>query len=108
MTRSECCRCLMLGQYRSPDALKYGRNELPADLAASGRDKPHCPRQLIPPVTSCRQHDLHVIKHDTYKFSAFHLNQKLCYKSHNFVPIYLPTPVHNYVCTLYIEGIPHL
>ena len=25
---------------------------------------------------------------------ASHLNQKLCYKPHNFVPIYLPTPVH--------------
>ena len=28
----------MLGQSRRPDALKYRRNELLADLAASGRD----------------------------------------------------------------------
>ena len=93
-TRNACCRRLMLGQSRRPDALKYRSSELPADLAASGRDKPLCPRQfdsagdqLLTTRSTCFKHDVHT-------FLASHLNQKLCYKPHNFVPIYLPTPVY--------------
>ena len=93
-TRNACCRRLMLGQSRRPDALKYRSNELPADLAASCRDKPLCPRQFDSASDQLLTTRSTCFKHDVHKFSASHLNQELCYKPHNFVPIYLPTPVY--------------
>ena len=86
----------MLGQSRRPDALKYRCNELPADLAASGRDKPLRPRQFDSASDQLLTTRSTCFKHDAHKFSASHLNQKLCYKPHNFVPIYLPTPVYDH------------
>ena len=83
----------MLGQSRRPDALKYRNNELPAVLAASGRNKSLCPRQFDSASDQLLTTRSTCFKHDVHKFSASHLNQKLCYKPYNFVPIYLPTPV---------------
>ena len=101
--RNKCCRRLMLGPSRRPEprALKYRRNEFPADLAASGRDRPHCPRQFDSASNQLLTTRSTFFKHDGYKFSASHLYHKLCNKRHNFVPIYLPTPVQFYiVCSL--------
>ena len=84
-------------QSRRPDALKYRRNEFPADLEASGRDRPLCPRQFDSASDQLLTTRSTCFKHDAHKFSASHLNQKPCYKPHNFVPIYLPTPVQSFV-----------
>ena len=94
-TRNARCRRLMLVESRRPDALKYRRNELPADLAASGRDRPLCPRQFDSASDQLLTTRSTCFKHDAHKFSASHLNQKPCYMPHNFVPIYLPTSVHD-------------
>ena len=93
-----CCRRLMLGQSRRRDALKYRRNELSADLVASGRDRLQCPRQFDSASNQLLTTRVICFKHKAYKFSASHLNQKLCYKPHNFVPIYLPCITLVYVC----------
>ena len=97
----------ILGQSRRPGSLKYRRNELLADLAASGRDRPHCPRQFHSTSNQQLTTRSTYFKHDAYKFSASYSKQKLRCKPHNFVSTYLPTSVLGIITELYI-GVSYL
>ena len=63
------------------------------DPAESGRDRSHCQRQFTSASNQQLAAQSKCFKHYADPFSASHINRKLCYKPHNFVPIYLPTPV---------------
>ena len=88
----------------SPSGLgKLLGRQLRKDPAESGRDRSHCPRQFTSASNQQLAARSKCFKHYAHPFSASHMNRKLCYKPHNFVPIYLPTPVCMYVCIDILE-----
>ena len=65
------------------------------DPAESGRDRSHCPRQFTSASNQQLAARSKCFKHYAHPFPVSHINRKLCYKPHNFVLIYLPTPVYD-------------